>query len=247
MMQAREAKRKCPTCMSEHAYCPLQQNPRVQDRYCNARAIFCSVAVPSVSKITLNLPWWRSPGGHLVYERFQEIEKSREAKKKAVEVLRKSVKRPDGNPNRGGEEMDMETLQRLAMFGGMAGMGPPGPEVFHHSCRRLRIFGPEMARSLFAGGLPNFQGFQGTWATKMMMDRRDYIEDYDEDEEEDMTMMMTSPALLNRDGTTAGELQQLRKLGLRLRYQRPDLRCSCRCCGRCYACHYACCYSCGCC
>jgi hypothetical protein len=229
MMQAREAKKvKCPTCNTPHAYCPAPPGtPRMQDRYShNARAIFCSGSCPICLEDNIDPPMVAFACGHLVcVNDFKRLggRVGAEAMKTAVEVLeeeREEARRDLQNAG-GGEEIDMETLQRLAMFGGMAGMGggPPGADggIPPFVQAASEIFGPDMARNMFAGGMPNGGGFfQGFFPGHMgdehdMRDEGDYDvdeiyeEDYDEDEDEDSDDDDDLPALLNRDGTTAAE------------------------------------------
>jgi hypothetical protein len=220
MMQAREAKKlKCPTCMSEHAYCPAPPGtPRTQDCYShNARAIFCSGSCPICLEDNIEPPMVAFACGHLVcVNDFKRLggRVGADAKKTAAVVLEeeREANRRELEERGGGGEIDMETLQRLAMFGGMAGMGPPGPgDVPPFVQAASEIFGPEMARNMFAGGLPVggfFQGFPGHMGDEDDDDYDDdYDEDYDEDEDEDSDDDDDDdlPALLNRDGTTAAE------------------------------------------
>ena len=216
MMQPREAKKmKCPSCMSEQAYCPAPPGTPVNNRYShNARAIFCSGSCPICLEDNIEPPMVAFLCGHLVcVNDFKRLggRVGADAMKTVVEVLEEEREeaRRELQSRGGGEEIDMETLQRLAMFAGMAGMGPPGPGGIPPFVQAAsEIFGPEMARNMFAGGLPNgggfFQGFPGQGNEVY---EEDYDEDYDEDEDEDSDDDDDDlPALLNRDGTTAAPI-----------------------------------------
>jgi hypothetical protein len=138
-----------------------------------------------------------------------------DAMKTAVEVLEEEREetRREFQEAGGADEIDMESLQRLAMFGGMGASGMGGIPPFVQAASE--IFGPEMAMSMFAGNGGPGSGFfpQMGGEDDDDDDDEDYDEDYDPDydededdydEDEDDSDNDDLPPLLNRDGTTAG-------------------------------------------
>jgi hypothetical protein len=226
-MMTREPKKvKCPNCMSEHAYCPAPpatggSQSRLQDRYShNARAIFCSGSCPICLEDQIEPPMVAFACGHLVcVDDFKRLggRVGADAMKTVVEVLEEEREEARREFQEGGgvEGIDMESLQRLAMFSGISGLGSAGmggipPFVQAAS----EIFGPEMAMSMFAGtgGPPGSGFFPQMGGDDDEDDDEDYDEDYDPDyddddddydEDEDDSDNDDLPALLNRDGTTA--------------------------------------------